>query len=62
MLTTTTPAPEAISQMLEWSRRSGCELALGLPLSPVISAQPWGGGEVWACSIRVRKSTCRDAG
>lgn len=60
MLTTTTP--EAISQMLEWGRRSGCELALGLPLSPVISAQPWGGREVWACSIRMRKSTHRDVG
>lgn len=59
MLIATTPAPEAVSQTQEWGRRSGCELALGSPLSPIILAQPWGGGEVWAHSIRMWKSRCR---
>lgn len=62
VLTAITPAPEAISPTQESGRRSGLELALGLPLSLVISAQPWGGGEVWARSICVGKSRRRGAG
>lgn len=64
VLTAITRLPEAISPMQESGRSTWAGSWPWLRYSSLLAipAQPWGGGEVWACSICVGKSRRRGAG